>query len=65
MKVGVGVTYYRCRAKKNAEAFWEKTLVIFPFLSFFIRTVYIPPNVGQYKLIVFELWGIPILSYRH
>ena len=32
--------------KKSGEAFREQNLMIFPFLSFLIQTVYIPPIVG-------------------
>ena len=38
------------------------------FCLVFIQTVYIPPNVGQYKFSVFELLGIPVpnkSSYIH
>ena len=45
------------RAERSVEVFREQKLVIFPFLSFFIQTVYIPPNVGQDELRVFELWA--------
>ena len=33
------------RAEKSAEAFRQRKLVIFPFLSFLIQTVYISPIV--------------------
>ena len=40
------------RAEKRAEVFWEQKLVIFPFLKFFIETLYIPAIVGLYELSV-------------
>ena len=52
-------------AENSAKAFREQKLVIFPFLSFLIETVYIPANVGQYNFSVFELLGIQILCCKH